>query len=90
MQIQLNPLSCNGMTRNGNDLIVEASDIGYHGCQPLYDDACDVGVALLSPKTGNIVRRYHIDTIMVSIEMWLSGYSNLAQRVCVSCLTCRT
>jgi hypothetical protein len=37
-------------------LIGEASDIGYRGLGQLYDDSCDVGLALENPRTGNITR----------------------------------
>lgn len=63
MQLHPTPLSCNGMTRHGDDLMVEASDIGFRGCERLYDDACDEGVVLLSSKTGNTVRWYHTETV---------------------------
>jgi hypothetical protein len=37
-------------------LIGEASDLGYRGTGQLYDDACDVGLALVNPRTGNVTR----------------------------------
>lgn len=33
----------------------EASDLGNRHLQPLYDDACDVGFAIQSSKTGKTV-----------------------------------
>jgi len=63
MQLHPIPLSCNGMTRHGNDLLVEASDIGFRRLERLYDDACDEGVVLLSPRTGNEVRWYLTQTV---------------------------
>ncbi len=63
MQLHPTPLSCNGMTRHGNDLLVEASTIGFQRCERLYDDACDEGVVLVSPRTANLVRWFHTDTV---------------------------
>jgi hypothetical protein len=37
-------------------LIAEISDLGLHGFDRLYDDACDVGFALRNPRTGNVTR----------------------------------
>lgn len=37
-------------------LIGEASELGYRGMGQLYDDACDVGIALVNPRTGNVTR----------------------------------
>ena len=34
----------------------EHSDIGNINFQPLYDDACDVGLALRNHKTGSVTR----------------------------------
>lgn len=39
-------------------LVAEASDLGYHGPRRIYDDACDVGVAIRSHRTGRLVRFY--------------------------------
>lgn len=63
MQLHPTPLNCNGMTRHGNDLMVEASDVGFMRCERLYDDACDEGVVLHSPRTGNEVRWYITETV---------------------------
>lgn len=35
--------------------VAEASDMGNRHLQPLYDDACDVGFAMKSDKTGEVV-----------------------------------
>lgn len=38
-------------------LVCEASDLGRgFRLEHLYDDACDVGMALLNPRTGNVTR----------------------------------
>lgn len=58
MQLHPSPLEARDMTRHGNDLIVEASTIGFRKLEQLYDDACDVGVVLRSPRTGAVVRWY--------------------------------
>lgn len=39
-------------------LAAEASDLGYHGPHQIYDDACDVGIAIRSERTGELVRYY--------------------------------
>jgi len=36
-------------------LAAEISDLGCN-FRPLYDDACDVGIALSNPRTGNVTR----------------------------------
>jgi len=37
-------------------IVAELSDLGGVTLEPLYDDACDVGIDLLNPNTGNISR----------------------------------
>jgi len=38
-------------------LVCEASDLGRgFRLEQLYDDACDVGMALVNPRTGNVTR----------------------------------
>lgn len=39
-------------------LVAEASTLGYHGPRRIYDDACDVGIAIRSHRTGRLVRFY--------------------------------
>jgi hypothetical protein len=39
-------------------LTAETSDLGHAVFQQLYDDACDIGIALRSAVTGNISRWY--------------------------------
>jgi hypothetical protein len=63
MQLHPKPLNCNGMTCHGNDLLVEASTVGFERFERLYDDACDEGVVMRSPRTGNDTRWYHTDTV---------------------------
>jgi hypothetical protein len=46
-------------TQSGHTTMVsEASVIGYHGPLQIYDDACDVGIAVRSHKTGRTLRFY--------------------------------
>ena len=55
------PSGCFTITRaplNKTIMTAEASTIGYHGPHQIYDDACDVGIAVLSERTGNVVRFY--------------------------------
>lgn len=40
---------------DGMKLVGEASDMGNRHLQPLYDDACDVGFAVQSTHTGQVV-----------------------------------
>jgi hypothetical protein len=40
---------------SGKVLTAEASDLGNRHLQPLYDDACDVGFAVKSEHTGEVV-----------------------------------
>lgn len=42
----------------GVGFVAEASTLGYSGPQRIYDDACDVGIAIRSVKTGTVVRYY--------------------------------
>lgn len=42
-------------------LVAEASDLGFRGSRRIYDDACDVGVAVRSERTGQTVRFYEKD-----------------------------
>lgn len=37
-------------------LVAEASDLRFFGAQRLYDDACDVGIAIRNEATGNVTR----------------------------------
>lgn len=39
-------------------LVAELSDIQVKQFQQLYNDACDVGLGLRNPKTGNVTRWY--------------------------------
>lgn len=62
-QLNLIPRSTKSLVRYPaqGKLVVEASDLGLrpgHQWERLYDDACDVGIALLSHRTGTVVRWY--------------------------------
>ena len=43
-------------------LVVEASDLnwtaGYNGFKQLYDDACDMGIAVYNPRTNSTTHWY--------------------------------
>lgn len=63
MQLQLSPHSTQGITRYPAQVLmtVEASTLGLrpgHVWERLYDDACDVGLALRSHKTGEVSTWY--------------------------------
>lgn len=51
--------------------VAEASDINFHHCYPIYDDACDVGIALHGAKAT--VRYYLHETIYrdEDIQVWI-------------------
>lgn len=42
--------------------MAEASTIQYRGAERLYDDACDVGIAVRSHRTGRVVHFYLRET----------------------------
>ncbi len=56
-------------------LIGEASDIGFRGVSRLYDDACDVGLALRNPRTGNVTRWFLITEMRDPRENEILGWS---------------
>ena len=43
------------MSDDRRTLIAEASDLDNRHLERLYDDACDIGFAVKSEKTGNVV-----------------------------------
>jgi hypothetical protein len=58
MQLKLTPYTLRGALHSINEKLVtaEASTLGLrpgHVWQQLYDDACDVGIALYNPQTGS-------------------------------------
>lgn len=55
-------------------LIAEISDLGLHGFDRLYDDACDVGFALRNPRTGNTTRWVMVTEIRDTRENELLGW----------------
>ena len=58
MQLNVTQYSSEGVSHNAHRslLVCEASDLGLRGLERLYDDACDVGLALRNPRTGNVTR----------------------------------
>ena len=58
MELKVTCYSSEGISHNSRLglLITEASDLGNFRLDPLYDDACDVGIALVNPRTGNVTR----------------------------------
>jgi len=60
--VQLNPpqYSTDYFSHNKNEkkLVSEYSDLRLRQFHRLYDDACDVGLALYNPKTGSVTRWY--------------------------------
>lgn len=45
-------------TEADRTFVSEASDLDNRHLQRIYDDACDVGLAIQSDKTGRVVRFY--------------------------------
>jgi hypothetical protein len=60
MELYLIPLDSKLFTHEtvAKHLCAETSDLGHVVFQQLYDDACDIGIALRSAVTGNISRWY--------------------------------
>ena len=58
MQLEVTCYSSEGISHSKERelLIAEASGLGLRGMEQLYDDACDVGIALINPRTGNVTR----------------------------------
>lgn len=65
MQLNITPYSIKGFSHSKRQqmLAVEASDMQFRGPECLYDDACDVGIALINPRTGNVTHWYLEDTL---------------------------
>ncbi len=58
-QLEVTKYSSEGISHNAHRglLVCEASDLGRDfRLERLYDDACDVGMALINPRTGNVTR----------------------------------
>lgn len=61
MQLQLNPIPVSFFTASKTTkiLVTERSDcMGFNLLQQLYDDACDVGVAVYNPDTHKVTYWY--------------------------------
>lgn len=58
MQLEIWPVSSAQFTHNADTkmLVVEASEVGP--IHQLYDDACDIGIAIRSDRTGAITYWY--------------------------------
>jgi hypothetical protein len=65
-------------------LVAEASDLRYNAPHRIYDDACDVGIAIRSDRTGKLVR-FYLSKIDVANEdvagWWFDPISEDARRV---------
>jgi len=66
-QLEVTGYSSDGLSHNAarRVLVCEASDIQFKGFEPLYDDAADVGLALVNPRTGNVTRWYLSETVTI-------------------------
>lgn len=49
--------------RPAKKFIAEMSDLGNINFLPLYDDACDTGLAMVNPKTRNMTRWHVAETL---------------------------
>lgn len=60
MQLNITQYNSDSLSHNSKSAILlgEASDMQFNGFEQLYDDACDVGIALINPRTGNVTRWY--------------------------------
>jgi len=76
MQLNVTQYSSEGISHSAKNtlLIAEASDIGFRGVERLYDDACDVGIALRNPRSGNVTRWYLLEEIRDPRENELLGW----------------
>lgn len=74
--LQLNPYSSEGISHSASKkvLLCEASDIQLRCFEPLYDDACDVGLALQNPNTGNITVWHLAETLRDPYENEITGW----------------
>jgi hypothetical protein len=63
MQLDITQYNTKLFSKNMKDkmLIAEASDLRLNCFERLYDDACDEGMALRNPKTGNVTRWYRAE-----------------------------
>jgi len=60
-------------SKHSNCLVSEASDMGNRHLQHLYDDACDVGFAVKSSQSGDVVN-FHMVNVMKDGEGELIGW----------------
>lgn len=58
---QLAPFSSRDFSRDGDMLVAEASTCGGPSLQQIYNDACDVGIAIRSERTGVVCRFLLVD-----------------------------
>ena len=75
-QLQVTQYNSDGISHSKAKtlLVTEASDIGFKGFEPLYDDACDVGIALVNPRSGNVTRWHLVETIVDRRENEVLGW----------------
>lgn len=69
-QLEVTRYSSEGISHSAHRgiLVCEASDIGLRRFEPLYDDACDVGISLINPRTGNVTRWFLSETLKDPVE----------------------
>lgn len=76
MELQVTQYSSEGISHNSarRVLVCEASDIDLRGFEPLYDDATDVGIALVNPDTRNVTRWHLVETVRHPTEGDILGW----------------
>ena len=60
MQLDVTQYSSDGVSHSAalSRLVAEASTLGVRNFEKLYNNAADVGLALINPRTGNVTRWY--------------------------------
>lgn len=74
-ELDLSPyaLPLNLFGRQGDTLVAEASTLGNPANLPLFNDACDVGIAIRSHHTDRVVR-YHLAKVDKDREGDIAGW----------------
>jgi hypothetical protein len=63
-KLNMSQINSSLFSHNAKDKVLSAemSDIFLRDFERMYDDACDVGLAIRNPKTGNVTRWYVNET----------------------------
>lgn len=76
MELPVTQYSSEGISHSARRgvLVCEASDINLRGFEPLYDDAADIGLALVNPRSGNVTRWHLAETVRHPAEGDILGW----------------